>query len=160
MLKMLTIQNYFAAVALIFLYTEGSWEKKKIYEKFFSFEKVEMFFSIENCQVIDILVWSNVTECNSWDKIGRSSNNLCLGSGDFMQRTDWHRVCVFKPYLRDSVYNYLKKGQRVLVNGRLSYGEIKDEEGVARPTTAIIADEVIFFQHQGWVKAKFDERKE
>ena len=65
-----------------------------------------------------------------------------------MQRTDWHRVCVFKPNLRESVYNFLKKGQRVLVNGRLSYGEIKDEDGNAKPTTAIIAEDVIFFQGQ------------
>ncbi|XP_043267248.1 single-stranded DNA-binding protein, mitochondrial [Venturia canescens] len=71
--------------------------------------------------------------------------NYKYEGGDFMQRTDWHRVCIFKPSLRDTVYNYLKKGQRVLVNGRLSYGEVKDEEGVARPTTAIIADDVIFF---------------
>lgn len=33
-----------------------------------------------------------------------------------------------------------------MVNGRLSYGEIKDEQGTTKPTTAIIADEVIFFQ--------------
>lgn len=66
--------------------------------------------------------------------------------GDFMQRTDWHRVCVFKPTLRETVYSYLKKGNRVLINGRISYGEIKDDDGNPRPTTSIIADEVIFFQ--------------
>ena len=65
--------------------------------------------------------------------------------GQFMQRTDWHRICVFKPSLRESVYNFMKKGQRVMVNGRLSYGEVKDDDGNARSTTAIIADEVIFF---------------
>lgn len=63
-----------------------------------------------------------------------------------MQRTDWHKVCVFKPNLRDAVYTYLKKGQRVLVNGRISYSEFKDEEGISHPSTAIIADDVIFFQ--------------
>jgi len=72
--------------------------------------------------------------------------NYKYEGGDYMQRTDWHRVCVFRPNLRDTAYNYVKKGQRVLVNGRLSYGEIKDEEGNAKPTTAIIADDIIFFQ--------------
>ncbi|KAI4488278.1 hypothetical protein M0804_005126 [Polistes exclamans] len=72
--------------------------------------------------------------------------NYKYESGEYMQKTDWHRICVFKPYLRESVSNHLKKGQRILVNGRLSYGEFKDEEGNMRPTTAIIADEVIFFQ--------------
>lgn len=66
--------------------------------------------------------------------------------GDFIQRTDWHKICVFKPNLRDAIYNYLKKGQRVMVNGRISYSEFKDENGNLHPSTAIIADEVIFFQ--------------
>lgn len=67
-------------------------------------------------------------------------------TGDFMQRTDWHRICVFKPSLRDIVMSYLKKGQRVMVTGKISYGEFKDEEGQTKSSTAIIADEVIFFQ--------------
>ncbi|XP_011309758.1 single-stranded DNA-binding protein, mitochondrial [Fopius arisanus] len=72
--------------------------------------------------------------------------NYKYDGGDYVQRTDWHRICVFKPTLRDAVYEYLKKGQRVMVNGRLSYGEIKDEAGNPRATTAVIADDVIFFQ--------------
>lgn len=67
-------------------------------------------------------------------------------SGDFTQKTDWHRICIFKPSLRDSVYNYMHKGQRVYVTGRLAYGEIKDEAGNTRSATSIIAEDVIFFQ--------------
>lgn len=66
--------------------------------------------------------------------------------GDLIQKTDWHRVCVFRPNLRENVANYLKKGQRVMVNGKLSYGEMKDEEGNTKSTTSVIADDVIFFQ--------------
>lgn len=72
--------------------------------------------------------------------------NYKYDTGEFVQRTDWHRICVFKPTLRDTVYTYLKKGQRVYVSGRLTYGEIKDESGNPRTTTAIVADDVIFFQ--------------
>lgn len=72
--------------------------------------------------------------------------NYKYDTGEFVQRTDWHRICVFKPTLRDTVYTYLKKGQRVYVSGRLTYGEIKDEAGNPRTTTAIVADDVIFFQ--------------
>ncbi|RZF32844.1 hypothetical protein LSTR_LSTR009395 [Laodelphax striatellus] len=75
-----------------------------------------------------------------------TNTNYKYDSGDFSQKTDWHRICVFRPGLRDSVYSYLKKGQRVHVTGRLSYGEIKDEQGTARSTTSIIAEDVIFFQ--------------
>jgi len=66
--------------------------------------------------------------------------------GDFTQKTQWHKISVFKPNLRDVVYNYLKKGQRVMVNGRLNYSEYKDDEGNFRTNVSIIADDVIFFQ--------------
>lgn len=56
-------------------------------------------------------------------------NNYKYTNGDIVQRTDWHKICVFKPNLRENVYTYLKKGQRVLVSGKISYGEYKDEEG-------------------------------
>jgi single-strand DNA-binding protein len=63
-----------------------------------------------------------------------------------MQKTDWHRVVVFKPQLSDSVQKYMKKGQRCLITGKISYGEITDQEGKTRMSTSIIADEVVFFQ--------------
>ena len=69
-----------------------------------------------------------------------------LFSGEFMQRTDWHKICVFKPNLRESVYKYLKKGQRIMINGRISYSEFKDAEGKNVFATSIIADDIIFFQ--------------
>ncbi|XP_035736519.1 single-stranded DNA-binding protein, mitochondrial-like [Vespa mandarinia] len=71
--------------------------------------------------------------------------NYKYENDEFIQKTDWHRICVFKPSLRQNVINYLKKGQRVLVNGRLTYGEFKDDEGNIKSSTAIIADDVIFF---------------
>lgn len=69
-------------------------------------------------------------------------------SGDILQRTDWHRVSIFKPGLRDTVYKYLKKGQRVYVTGKLSYGEVKLDDGQVRTASTVVADDVIFFQNQ------------
>ncbi|KPJ01919.1 Single-stranded DNA-binding protein, mitochondrial [Papilio xuthus] len=69
-------------------------------------------------------------------------------SGDILQRTDWHRISIFKPGLRDTVYKYLKKGQRVYVTGKLSYGEVKLDDGQVRSASTVIADDVIFFQNQ------------
>ncbi|KAG6448756.1 hypothetical protein O3G_MSEX005695 [Manduca sexta] len=68
-------------------------------------------------------------------------------SGDVLQRTDWHRISIFKPGLRDTVYKYLKKGQRVYVTGKLSYGEVKLDDGQVRSASTVIADDVIFFQN-------------
>ncbi|EDS32832.1 single-stranded DNA-binding protein, mitochondrial [Culex quinquefasciatus] len=75
-------------------------------------------------------------------------SNYRYDSGDWMQKTDWHRVVVFKPALRDAVMNYLRKGQRTMVTGKITYGEITDQEGKQRPTTSVIADDVIFLQNQ------------
>ncbi|XP_019931280.3 single-stranded DNA-binding protein, mitochondrial [Aedes albopictus] len=75
-------------------------------------------------------------------------SNYRYESGDWMQKTDWHRVVIFKPALRDAVMNYLRKGQRAMISGKITYGEITDQEGKQRPTTSIIADDVIFLQNQ------------
>ncbi|XP_055855076.1 single-stranded DNA-binding protein, mitochondrial [Episyrphus balteatus] len=73
-------------------------------------------------------------------------NNYKYESGDWAQRTDWHRVVVFKPALRETVMEYLKKGQRTLIQGRITYGEITDQSGAQRPSTSIIADDIVFFR--------------
>ena len=67
-------------------------------------------------------------------------------TGDVSQKTEWHRVCVFKPTLRDMILNYMKKGNRVLVNGRLMYGSFTGEDGSLKNSTSIVADDIIFFQ--------------
>ena len=65
-----------------------------------------------------------------------------------MEKTDWHRVCVFKPALQELVFNYLRRGMRVHVTGKISYGTVSDGE-VTKATTSIIADDVIFLHHDG-----------
>ncbi|XP_013099105.1 single-stranded DNA-binding protein, mitochondrial [Stomoxys calcitrans] len=72
--------------------------------------------------------------------------NYKYENGDWAQRTDWHRVVVFKPNLRESVMQFLKKGQRTMVQGKITYGEITDQQGNPKPSTSIIADDVIFFR--------------
>ncbi|XP_055375333.1 single-stranded DNA-binding protein, mitochondrial [Condylostylus longicornis] len=73
-------------------------------------------------------------------------NNYKYESGDWAQRTDWHRIVVFKPSLRDTVMDFMKKGQRALVQGKITYGEITDTEGNQRTSTSIIADDIVFFR--------------
>lgn len=66
------------------------------------------------------------------------------GTGDVSQKTTWHRVSIFKPGLRDVAYQYVKKGARVIVEGKLDYGEYVDKNQVRRQATTIIADNIIF----------------
>ncbi|KAG4075601.1 hypothetical protein HA402_003426 [Bradysia odoriphaga] len=74
-------------------------------------------------------------------------HNYKYENGDWAQRTDWHRIVVFKPSLRESVLSYLKKGQRAMITGKISYGEVVDQDGKPKLSTSIIADEVVMFNN-------------
>ncbi|ODM93946.1 Single-stranded DNA-binding protein, mitochondrial [Orchesella cincta] len=74
-------------------------------------------------------------------KRGALRSTQCRG---VLQKTDWHRICVFKPYLAGLGVQVPEQGQRVYVTGRVSYGEVKDEKGTSHTTSSIIADDVIF----------------
>ncbi|TRY58910.1 hypothetical protein DNTS_003117 [Danionella cerebrum] len=63
---------------------------------------------------------------------------------EITQKTTWHRIAVFVPGLRDVAYQYVKKGSRVYVEGKLDYGEYTDKNNVRRQATTIIADTVLF----------------
>lgn len=58
--------------------------------------------------------------------------------GTQRERTDWHRVVVGMPGLKERILNTVKIGDRVLVLGSLSYKERIDANG-ARLTTAYIS---------------------
>lgn len=60
------------------------------------------------------------------------------------QKTEWHRISVFKPGLRTLAENYVRTGCRLFVEGKLSYGHIIDAQNNAVPVTSIIADDIVF----------------
>nr|XP_057922008.1 single-stranded DNA-binding protein, mitochondrial [Doryrhamphus excisus] len=78
------------------------------------------------------------------NEMWRTGENEMSSSGDISQKTTWHRVSIFKPGLRDVAYQYVKKGARILVEGKLDYGEYVDKNQVRRQATTIIADNIIF----------------
>lgn len=58
-------------------------------------------------------------------------------SGERRERTTWHRVAIFADGLIDIAEQYLKKGSRVLVEGKLAYNEYTDREGIERTVAQI-----------------------
>ncbi|MYF00060.1 MAG: single-stranded DNA-binding protein, partial [Gammaproteobacteria bacterium] len=60
-------------------------------------------------------------------------------TGERQERTEWHRVVFFRK-LAEIVEQYLKKGSKVYVEGRLQTRSW-EQEGVKRYTTEIIANE-------------------
>ena len=58
-------------------------------------------------------------------------------SGERKERTTWHRVSIFADGLIDVAEKYLKKGSKVLVEGKLENREWTDGEGVKRYSTEV-----------------------
>nr|CAG4650697.1 EOG090X0O5J [Sida crystallina] len=73
-----------------------------------------------------------------------TSQSYGYSSGDIVHKTDWHQIVVFKPPLVNLVANYLTKGQRALVQGRIVYNQITDSGGHIKTSSSIVADEIVF----------------
>ncbi|XP_042326616.1 single-stranded DNA-binding protein, mitochondrial [Sceloporus undulatus] len=78
------------------------------------------------------------------NEMWRSGESEVFQGGDISQKTTWHRISVFRPGLRDVAYQYVKKGARIYVEGKIDYGEYMDKNNVRRQATTIIADNIIF----------------
>ncbi|XP_035536212.1 single-stranded DNA-binding protein, mitochondrial [Morone saxatilis] len=78
------------------------------------------------------------------NEMWRTGEGEITSTGDVSQKTTWHRVSVFKPGLRDVAYQHIKKGSRVLVEGKIDYGDYVDKNQIRRQATTIIADNIIF----------------
>ncbi|MCL4150331.1 UNVERIFIED_CONTAM: hypothetical protein GTU68_021973, partial [Idotea baltica] len=87
------------------------------------------------------------TEANPVVTFSLATNINYSKDNEVMQQTDWHRITVFKPHLRDKVSRYMAKGARVMVNGRISYFDRKDSANpnIIYKNASVIADDVIFF---------------
>ncbi|XP_062893341.1 single-stranded DNA-binding protein, mitochondrial isoform X2 [Mobula hypostoma] len=73
------------------------------------------------------------------NEMWRSGDSDTLASGDVSQKTTWHRISIFRPGLRDLAYQYVKKGARIYVEGKLDYGEYTDKSNVRRQATTVVA---------------------
>jgi single-strand DNA-binding protein len=62
-------------------------------------------------------------------------------TGERQERTEWHRV-VFFNRLAEIVEQYLRKGQRVYVEGSLRTRKWQDDSGQDRYSTEIVANEM------------------
>ncbi|XP_071407256.1 wee1-like protein kinase 2 isoform X3 [Pithys albifrons albifrons] len=78
------------------------------------------------------------------NEMWRTGDSEVGQGGDVSQKTTWHRISVFRPGLRDVTYQYVRKGSRIYVEGKIDYGEYTDKNNVRRQATTIIADNVIF----------------
>ncbi len=69
-------------------------------------------------------------------------------SGDRQEKTEWHRCVVWNTGtkgqgLADVVEKYVKKGDKLYVEGRIEYRQWQDKENVTRYTTEINVRELL-----------------
>lgn len=59
-------------------------------------------------------------------------------SGDWKERTEWHRVVIFNPQLAETAERYLHKGSKVYIEGQLQTRKWEDNSGQERYTTEVV----------------------
>ena len=62
-------------------------------------------------------------------------------SGEWQERTEWHRIVAFGK-LGEICGEYLSKGRQVYIEGRIQTREWEDKDGNKRYTTEIVANEM------------------
>ena len=63
-------------------------------------------------------------------------------SGQRQERTEWHRLTFFGK-LSDIVEEWVKKGDRLFVEGRIEYSQTQDDQGGTRYWTDIVVNELV-----------------
>lgn len=60
-------------------------------------------------------------------------------SGTLQNKTEWHNVVVWRR-LAEIAEQYLKKGSRIYLEGKLTHRKYQDKEGIERYATEVVAD--------------------
>jgi single-strand DNA-binding protein len=69
-------------------------------------------------------------------------------SGEQQERTEWHRVALFGR-LAEIAQQYLHKGSKVYIEGRLQTRKWQGQDGAERYTTEIVANELRLLDSRG-----------
>lgn len=69
-------------------------------------------------------------------------------SGQQQEKTEWHRLTFFGR-LADIVEQYVTKGDRLYVEGRLEYSQTQDDQGGTRYWTDIVISEMVMLGQSG-----------
>ena len=69
-------------------------------------------------------------------------------SGEQQEKTEWHRVVMFRR-LGEIAGEYLKKGSKVYIEGKLQTRKWQDSSGNDRYTTEIVANEMQMLDSRG-----------
>ena len=79
-------------------------------------------------------------------------------SGDLQEKVEWHRVVMFSR-LAEIAEQYLKKGSKVFVEGKLQTRKWQDQEGKNRYTTEVVAKEMTMLDSRSTSQAQENSPK-
>jgi single-strand DNA-binding protein len=68
--------------------------------------------------------------------------------GNTQERTQWHSIVAWKK-LAEICSEYLKKGSKIFLEGRIQYRQYDDKNGVKRYVTEIVMDEMLMLDSKG-----------
>ena len=77
-------------------------------------------------------------------------------TGQVQEHTEWHNVVLFGRRA-ELAQQYLRKGSRIYVEGRLRTRSWQDREGNERRSTEVVADDMQFLDRRG--DGDFDQRR-
>ncbi len=69
-------------------------------------------------------------------------------SGERQERTEWHNIVIWGK-TAEVAAQYLKKGSRIYIEGRIAYRSWEDDQGVKKYKTDIVADKMQMLDSKG-----------
>lgn len=88
-----------------------------------------------------------------------SEGKVLKENGRRVEETEWHRITCFNGVAK-TVGEYVEKGQKVMVRGRIHYTRWTDQENIERYGVEIIADEVTFLSYGKSRQQQQDNRQD
>ncbi len=89
-------------------------------------------------------------------RLATSRNWRDKQTNELREETEWHRVVLFGR-LGEVAGEYLRKGARVYIEGRLQTRKWQDQQGQDRWTTEIVAEDMQMLDSRAGGTAAFDE---
>jgi len=80
--------------------------------------------------------------------VATSENWKDKNTGEKVEKTEWHRVVFFRR-LAEVAGEYLKKGSKVYIEGKLQTRKWQDQQGQDRYTTEVVANEMQMLDSKG-----------
>ena len=77
-------------------------------------------------------------------------------TGENVEKTEWHRVVFFRR-LAEVAGEYLKKGSKVYIEGKLQTRKWQDQNGQDRYTTEVVANEMQMLDSKGGGSASYNQ---